>query len=33
MLEQQADRVMELSEWSQRWQENKIGFHQPGVHR
>ncbi|XP_054910972.1 probable thiopurine S-methyltransferase isoform X2 [Poeciliopsis prolifica] len=33
MLEQQADRVMELSEWSQRWEENKIGFHQPGVHR
>ncbi|PWA16805.1 hypothetical protein CCH79_00017885 [Gambusia affinis] len=32
MLEQQADRVMELSEWSQRWQENKIGFHQPEVH-
>ncbi|XP_032435868.1 probable thiopurine S-methyltransferase [Xiphophorus hellerii] len=32
MLEQQADRVMELSEWNQRWQENKIGFHQPGVH-
>lgn len=33
MLAPQADRVMELSEWDQRWQENKIGFHQPVVHR
>lgn len=33
MLAPQADRVMELSQWDQRWQENKIGFHQPVVHR
>ncbi|KAM4725909.1 putative thiopurine S-methyltransferase [Anableps anableps] len=33
MLAPQADRVMELSEWDQRWRENKIGFHQQEVHR
>ncbi|MEQ2273577.1 hypothetical protein XENORESO_005950 [Xenotaenia resolanae] len=33
MLEQQADRIMQLSEWEERWQENKIGFHQPEIHR
>ncbi|XP_012713789.2 probable thiopurine S-methyltransferase [Fundulus heteroclitus] len=33
MVEQQADRTMELSEWEERWQENKIGFHQLEVNR
>lgn len=33
MLEQQADRVMALGEWEERWQQNKIGFHQPEVHK
>ncbi|XP_036411388.1 probable thiopurine S-methyltransferase isoform X2 [Megalops cyprinoides] len=29
----QADRVMALSEWEERWQEGRIGFHQPCVHK
>ncbi|KAM8883033.1 putative thiopurine S-methyltransferase [Synchiropus picturatus] len=33
ILAPQADRVMELGEWQQRWQENRIGFHQPEVHK
>lgn len=33
MLAPQADRVMNLSEWEQRWQEDRIGFHQPQVHK
>uniref|UniRef100_A0A3Q3B7P3 thiopurine S-methyltransferase n=1 Tax=Kryptolebias marmoratus TaxID=37003 RepID=A0A3Q3B7P3_KRYMA len=32
MLDLQADRVMSLTEWENRWQENQIGFHQPTVH-
>ncbi|XP_037548775.1 probable thiopurine S-methyltransferase [Nematolebias whitei] len=32
MLDQQAERVMALSEWENRWQENRIGFHQPALH-
>ncbi|XP_006794533.1 probable thiopurine S-methyltransferase [Neolamprologus brichardi] len=33
MLGQQADRVMALGEWEERWQQNKISFHQPEVHK
>ncbi|XP_029023920.1 probable thiopurine S-methyltransferase isoform X2 [Betta splendens] len=33
MLAAQADRVMELGEWEERWQENRIGFHQPHIHK
>ncbi|KAL3984070.1 hypothetical protein ACER0C_015695 [Sarotherodon galilaeus] len=33
MLGQQADRVMALGEWEERWQQNKIGFHQSEVHK
>ncbi|XP_061616509.1 probable thiopurine S-methyltransferase isoform X1 [Phyllopteryx taeniolatus] len=33
VLKTQEDRVIELNEWEQRWEENKIGFHQPQVHR
>ncbi|XP_039978039.1 probable thiopurine S-methyltransferase isoform X1 [Xiphias gladius] len=33
MLAPQGDRVMELVEWEQRWQEDRIGFHQPHVHK
>ncbi|XP_018587323.1 probable thiopurine S-methyltransferase [Scleropages formosus] len=29
----QKDRVMALSEWEDRWQEGRIGFHQLHVHR
>uniref|UniRef100_A0AAR2IPC4 thiopurine S-methyltransferase n=1 Tax=Pygocentrus nattereri TaxID=42514 RepID=A0AAR2IPC4_PYGNA len=29
----QADRVMALEEWEERWNEGRIGFHQPHVHR
>ncbi|XP_051991973.1 probable thiopurine S-methyltransferase [Xyrauchen texanus] len=29
----QANRVMALSEWEDRWQEGKIGFHKPHVHK
>ncbi|XP_034747943.1 probable thiopurine S-methyltransferase isoform X2 [Etheostoma cragini] len=32
MLAPQADRVMALAEWEERWQEDRIGFHQPHVH-
>ncbi|XP_026087834.1 probable thiopurine S-methyltransferase [Carassius auratus] len=28
----QANRVMALSEWEDRWQEGKISFHRPDVH-
>uniref|UniRef100_A0A3P9DM66 Thiopurine S-methyltransferase n=1 Tax=Maylandia zebra TaxID=106582 RepID=A0A3P9DM66_9CICH len=24
---------MALGEWEERWQQNKIGFHQPEVHK
>eukprot|EP00064_Thunnus_orientalis_P002056 superscaffoldBa00000143_g2063 len=33
MLAPQADRVMTLGEWEDRWQENRIGFHQSHVHK
>ncbi|XP_030003851.1 probable thiopurine S-methyltransferase [Sphaeramia orbicularis] len=33
MLSAQADRVMENGEWEERWQEGRIGFHQPQVHK
>ncbi|KAM6959465.1 putative thiopurine S-methyltransferase [Aplochiton taeniatus] len=33
MLASQADRVMQLGEWQERWQEDQIGFHQPQVHK
>ncbi|XP_058475311.1 probable thiopurine S-methyltransferase isoform X1 [Solea solea] len=33
MLAPQAERVMALGEWEQRWQENRTGFHQPTVHK
>ncbi|CAJ1083212.1 probable thiopurine S-methyltransferase isoform X5 [Xyrichtys novacula] len=33
MLAPQADRVMEVGEWEERWQENRIGFHLPHVHK
>ncbi|XP_056154681.1 probable thiopurine S-methyltransferase isoform X2 [Lampris incognitus] len=33
MLAAQADRVMALGEWEERWQDDKIGFHQPHVHK
>ncbi|XP_060798971.1 probable thiopurine S-methyltransferase isoform X2 [Neoarius graeffei] len=29
----QKDRVMALSEWEDRWQEGRIGFHQPHIHQ
>ncbi|KAJ8267523.1 hypothetical protein COCON_G00126950 [Conger conger] len=29
----QVDRVMDLSEWKDRWQEGRIGFHQLHVHK
>ncbi|XP_075995503.1 putative thiopurine S-methyltransferase [Genypterus blacodes] len=32
MLATQADRVMALGEWEERWQEDRIGFHQFHVH-
>ncbi|XP_034400465.1 probable thiopurine S-methyltransferase [Cyclopterus lumpus] len=32
MLAPQADRVMALGEWEERWQEDRTGFHQPHVH-
>nr|Q504A5.1 RecName: Full=Probable thiopurine S-methyltransferase; Short=Thiopurine methyltransferase [Danio rerio]AAH95104.1 Zgc:109981 protein [Danio rerio]AAI64326.1 Zgc:109981 protein [Danio rerio] len=28
----QADRVMDLSEWENRWQEGRTGFHRSDVH-
>ncbi|XP_074468636.1 putative thiopurine S-methyltransferase isoform X2 [Sebastes fasciatus] len=33
MLAPQADRVMALGEWEERWQEDRTGFHQPDVHK
>ncbi|XP_028317041.1 probable thiopurine S-methyltransferase isoform X1 [Gouania willdenowi] len=33
MLAPQADRVMALSEWEDRWQEGRIGFHRPQVNK
>lgn len=33
MLSPQADRVLALTEWEQRWQDNRIGFHRPHVHK
>lgn len=33
MLAAQADRVMALGEWEERWEESRIGFHQPQVHK
>ncbi|KAM6899818.1 putative thiopurine S-methyltransferase isoform 2-T2 [Xenentodon cancila] len=33
MLQPQAERVMGVEEWEERWQEGKIGFHQPDVHK
>ncbi|KAG7317007.1 hypothetical protein KOW79_019305 [Hemibagrus wyckioides] len=32
MTAAQIDRVMAISEWEDRWQEGRIGFHQPHVH-
>ncbi|KAK2836554.1 hypothetical protein Q7C36_014423 [Tachysurus vachellii] len=29
----QIDRVMAISEWEGRWQEGRIGFHQPHIHQ
>ncbi|XP_072530999.1 probable thiopurine S-methyltransferase [Salminus brasiliensis] len=29
----QAERVMPLREWEDRWNEGRTGFHQPNVHR
>ncbi|CAL8373790.1 unnamed protein product [Boreogadus saida] len=33
MLAVQADRVMSLAEWEERWQQNRIGFHRPHVNK
>ncbi|CAL8299388.1 unnamed protein product [Lota lota] len=33
VLELCADRVVPLAEWEERWQENRIGFHRPHVHK
>lgn len=33
MLAPQADRVMALGEWEERWEEGRTGFHQPQVHK
>ncbi|XP_053347408.1 probable thiopurine S-methyltransferase [Clarias gariepinus] len=33
MTSVQRDRVMALSEWEGRWQEGRIGFHQPHIHQ
>ncbi|XP_041665366.1 probable thiopurine S-methyltransferase isoform X2 [Cheilinus undulatus] len=33
MLSSQANRVMAVGEWEERWQEDRIGFHQPNVHK
>ncbi|KAM7384541.1 hypothetical protein PAMA_011753 [Pampus argenteus] len=33
MLAPQADRVMVLREWEDRWQEDRTGFHLPHVHK
>ncbi|XP_008297401.1 probable thiopurine S-methyltransferase [Stegastes partitus] len=32
MLEPQADRVMALGEWEERWHQDRTTFHQPHVH-
>ncbi|XP_019729224.1 probable thiopurine S-methyltransferase [Hippocampus comes] len=32
-LKTQADQVVDLKEWEQRWEENRIGFHNPRVHK
>lgn len=32
MLQTQDDQVVDLKEWEQRWEENRIGFHKPHVH-
>ncbi|AWP21410.1 putative thiopurine S-methyltransferase [Scophthalmus maximus] len=33
MLALQAERVMTLGEWEERWHDDRIGFHQPDVHK
>ncbi|XP_026785278.2 probable thiopurine S-methyltransferase [Pangasianodon hypophthalmus] len=33
MMAAQIDRVMALSEWEDKWQEGRIGFHQPHIHQ
>nr|XP_046273279.1 probable thiopurine S-methyltransferase isoform X3 [Scatophagus argus] len=33
MLAPQANRIMALGEWEEDWQEGRIGFHQPQVHK
>ncbi|XP_071771480.2 putative thiopurine S-methyltransferase isoform X1 [Centroberyx gerrardi] len=33
MLAAQADRVMAPGEWEERWRDDRIGFHQPQVHK
>ncbi|KAL0962471.1 hypothetical protein UPYG_G00340440 [Umbra pygmaea] len=33
MLEAQANRVMLLRDWEERWQEDRTGWHQPQVHK
>ncbi|CAK6965792.1 probable thiopurine S-methyltransferase isoform X2 [Scomber scombrus] len=33
MLAPQADRVMSLGEWEERWQDGRTGFHQSNVHK
>uniref|UniRef100_A0AAV2K0Y5 thiopurine S-methyltransferase n=1 Tax=Knipowitschia caucasica TaxID=637954 RepID=A0AAV2K0Y5_KNICA len=33
MLSAQEQRVMQLEEWEERWQQEKIGFHQLAVHK
>uniref|UniRef100_A0A8C5B7X6 thiopurine S-methyltransferase n=1 Tax=Gadus morhua TaxID=8049 RepID=A0A8C5B7X6_GADMO len=33
MLAVQADRVVSLAEWEERWQQNRIGFHRPHVNK
>ncbi|XP_070702716.1 probable thiopurine S-methyltransferase [Pempheris klunzingeri] len=33
MLASQANRVMVLGEWEERWQDNRIGFHQAHVNK
>lgn len=33
MLAPQASCVKELEEWETAWQNSKIGFHKPGVHK
>jgi len=33
MLAPQAEQVLALGDWEQRWEEGRIGFHQPNVHK